>query len=78
MRAAHPIHQRIHPRTHQPAQARTHPVLLGECLGGALWTQDFAELCMEAGFVNPRRLSSNVIEVCGGVLCGWVGGWVRY
>lgn len=30
-------------------QVRTHPVLLGECLGGALYTQDFVRLCREVG-----------------------------
>lgn len=44
-------------------EARHHPVLLGECLGGALYVQDFVRLCREAGFQDPRQLSSSVIEV---------------
>lgn len=30
-----------------PLQVRAHPVLLGECLGGALYTQDFVRLCRQ-------------------------------
>ena len=45
------------------AQLRTHTVLLGECLGGALYTEDFVRLCREVGFADPRQLSSSVIEV---------------
>lgn len=46
-----------------PQEVRTHPVLLGECLGGALYTQDFVRLCREVGFLDPRTLSSAEIEV---------------
>lgn len=46
-----------------PAEVRTHPVLLGECLGGALYTQDFLRLCRQVGFLDPRTLSSAEIEV---------------
>ena len=46
-----------------PRDVRTHPVLLGECLGGALYTQDFVRLCREVGFLDPRVLASNTIEV---------------
>lgn len=38
-------------------------MLLGECLGGALYTQDFVRLCREVGFLDPRTLSSAEIEV---------------
>jgi arsenite methyltransferase len=37
--------------------ARTHPVLVGECLGGALYDQDFLRLARAAGFEDPRRLN---------------------
>ena len=30
-----------------PEEARTHPVLVGECLGGALSVDDFTALCKE-------------------------------
>jgi arsenite methyltransferase len=40
-----------------PADVRTHPVLLGECLGGALYVQDFLRLARAAGFEDPRQLA---------------------
>ncbi|PRW33732.1 Arsenite methyltransferase [Chlorella sorokiniana] len=46
-----------------PDQVRKHPVLLGECLGGALYVQDFIRLCRTAGFQDPRALSTSEIEV---------------
>ncbi|KAL4451735.1 hypothetical protein ABPG75_007397 [Micractinium tetrahymenae] len=44
-----------------PEEVRRHPVLLGECLGGTLYIQDFVELCRQAGFVDPRVLSISEI-----------------
>lgn len=41
-----------------PASLRTHPVLLGECLGGALYQQDFLRLARAAGFEDPRALTT--------------------
>jgi arsenite methyltransferase len=46
-----------------PANVRTHPVLLGECLGGALYEEDFLRLARKAGFEDPRRLATTVIDV---------------
>ena len=37
--------------------------LLGECLGGALYTGDFLSLSRRAGFVDPRCLTSSVLEI---------------
>lgn len=34
-----------------PAAVRAHPVLLGECLAGALYVQDFLRLCRQVGRV---------------------------
>lgn len=42
-------------------ELRTHPMLLGECLGGALYTRDFIRLCHEAGFADPRVVESSPI-----------------
>lgn len=80
-RCLQPARQRKHSATtalspYPPApQVRSHPVLLGECLGGALYIQDFVRLCRAAGFMDPRQLSCEAIEV------GWggevVGGWSR-
>jgi arsenite methyltransferase len=41
-----------------PAGIRAHPVLLGECLGGALYLQDFLRLARAAGFEDPRQLAA--------------------
>jgi hypothetical protein len=35
----------------------------GECLGGALYEQDFLRLARGVGFGDPRRLASNPIEI---------------
>ncbi len=37
--------------------------LLGECLGGALYKGDFFSLARRAGFVDPRVLTSSVLEI---------------
>ena len=48
-----PCSQPLLPRapTHPPSpkQLRTHPVLLGECLGGALYINDFIRLARQVG-----------------------------
>ena len=41
-----------------PREARTHPVLVGECLGGALYEQDFLRLARSVGFVDPRMFAA--------------------
>ncbi|KAI8107395.1 hypothetical protein M9435_002426 [Picochlorum sp. BPE23] len=47
-----------------PAEARRHPVLVGECLGGALYEQDFLRLARSVGFTDPRMFAApEVIEV---------------
>ena len=46
-----------------PAAARVDPLLVGECLGGALYVEDFKRLCIEAGFTDPRVASSAPIAV---------------
>lgn len=42
---------------------RADPVLYGECLGGALYWNDFLDLSKEAGFLDPRLVASRPIEV---------------
>ncbi|PKP76743.1 MAG: methyltransferase type 11 [Alphaproteobacteria bacterium HGW-Alphaproteobacteria-3] len=39
------------------------PVLLGECLGGALYWNDFQNLAKQAGFGDPRLVTSRPLEV---------------
>lgn len=43
--------------------ARSHPVAVGECLGGALFTDDFLALCRDAGFARPRVAAAREFEV---------------
>lgn len=42
---------------------RADPVLYGECLGGALYWNDFLDLANQAGFLDPRLVASRPIEV---------------
>lgn len=42
---------------------RADPVLYGECLGGALYWNDFLDLAKQAGFLDPRLVASRPIEV---------------
>lgn len=46
-----------------PDEAARDPVLYGECLGGALYWNDFLGLANGAGFVDPRLLSDRPIEI---------------
>ncbi|GLC51856.1 hypothetical protein PLESTB_000555900 [Pleodorina starrii] len=46
-----------------PSSVRTHPVLLGECLAGALYVNDFIRLCRKVGFTDPRQLECEEIIV---------------
>lgn len=46
-----------------PDEIRTHNVLLGECLGGALYVGDFKRLCRKAGFLDPRAVQITPLTV---------------
>ena len=46
-----------------PAWAREDPVLLGECLGGALYWKDFERLARKVGFNDPRIYASSKIDL---------------
>jgi len=46
-----------------PVEVQKHPVLFGECLGGALYNEDFKRLARDAGFTDPRVLSHAPIDV---------------
>jgi len=56
-----------------PSELRSHPLLLGECLGGALYVEDFKRLCHEVGFADPRVLSSAPITVGDDALAALLG-----
>jgi arsenite methyltransferase len=42
---------------------RADPVLYGECLGGALYWNDFLPMAKAAGFLDPRLVTSRPIEI---------------
>jgi len=46
-----------------PQWAKKDPVLLGECLGGALYWKDFERMARRTGFFDPRVVSSNRINL---------------
>ena len=46
-----------------PASAMQDPVLLGECLGGALYTEDFRRLLAGLGVADVRAVSERPIEI---------------
>eukprot|EP00455_Lapot_gusevi_P004494 TRINITY_DN1185_c0_g3_i1.p1 TRINITY_DN1185_c0_g3~~TRINITY_DN1185_c0_g3_i1.p1 ORF type:complete len:355 (-),score=83.02 TRINITY_DN1185_c0_g3_i1:67-1131(-) len=56
-----------------PQAVRQHPVLFGECLGGALYIQDFIRLCHEVGFLDPREMIRTPIKVHDEELAALVG-----
>jgi len=46
-----------------PDAIRSDPVLYGECLGGALYWNDFLPMAKEAGFLDPRLVASRPIDI---------------
>lgn len=44
-------------------QIKNHQVLHGECLGGAMYTNDFIRAARRAGFIDPRVMNSREIEI---------------
>jgi arsenite methyltransferase len=46
-----------------PDEVRADPVLYGECLGGALYWNDFLPMAKHAGFLDPRLVTSRAIDV---------------
>jgi SAM-dependent methyltransferase len=42
---------------------RADPLLYGECLGGALYWNDFIPMAKRAGFLDPRLVTSKPIEI---------------
>ena len=56
-----------------PEAVRRHPVLYGECLGGALYWNDFLRLARAAGFADPRLVSDRPLEITAPELAALVG-----
>ena len=48
-----------------PQAVRTHKVLVGECLGGAMEESEFLALAQETGFLRPQMVTKKEIEVRG-------------
>jgi arsenite methyltransferase len=46
-----------------PDAVRADPLLYGECLGGALYWNDFLPMAKRAGFLDPRLVTSRTITV---------------
>ena len=46
-----------------PEAVRNDPVLYGECLGGALYWNDFLGLARQAGFADPRLVEDRPLAV---------------
>ena len=46
-----------------PTSVRADPLLYGECLGGALYWNDFLPMAKQAGFLDPRLVTSRPIDV---------------
>ena len=46
-----------------PLSIKADPVLYGECLGGALYWNDFLPMAKAAGFLDPRLVTSRPIEI---------------
>lgn len=49
-----------------PEELRNDPVLYGECLGGALYWNDFLTLAKKAGFADPRLVESRPLALDAG------------
>jgi SAM-dependent methyltransferase len=56
-----------------PADVQTDPVLHAECVGGALYWNDFLALARQAGFVDPRLVTSHEIQISDPLLKARVG-----
>jgi SAM-dependent methyltransferase len=54
-------------------ELRSHPVLYGECLGGALYWNDMLGLARRAGFADPRVVSHRPLEVLDAELASLLG-----
>jgi len=56
-----------------PSELRNDPVLYGECLGGALYWNDFQHLAPRCGFSDPRLVEDRPIAITDPSLAARVG-----
>ncbi len=61
-----------------PESMRTDPVLYGECLGGALYWNDFLRMAQAAGFPDPRLVEDRPITITEPGVAACVGTAVRF
>ncbi|MHC4575229.1 MAG: methyltransferase domain-containing protein [Planctomycetota bacterium] len=53
----------IHADRRVPEKISRDPVLRGECLGGALYYQDFERIARKVGFADPRVFSKRIVRI---------------
>ena len=56
-----------------PTAVRDDPVLYGECLGGALYWNDFLALARAAGFADPRLVEDRPLAATDPALAAKLG-----
>jgi arsenite methyltransferase len=56
-----------------PAALRDDPVLLGECLGGALYWNDFLQMAKQAGFRDPRLVADRPLSISDEAIAAQLG-----
>ncbi len=56
-----------------PDSVKNDPVLYGECLGGALYWNDFIRLSKQAGFIDPRLVTDRPLAITDPELAPRVG-----
>lgn len=56
-----------------PESVRDDPVLYGECMGGALYWNDFRRLAQQAGFADPRLVTDRPLAISDPNLAARVG-----
>ncbi|MCL2201979.1 MAG: methyltransferase type 11, partial [Oscillospiraceae bacterium] len=56
-----------------PAHLTSDPVLRGECLGGAMYAEDFRRLMGETGWTDFRYTSSSIIEMTNDEISNKIG-----
>ena len=57
-----------------PKLLRDDVVLLGECLGGALYWNDFQQLAKQAGFRDPRLVTDRPLSITDELIAAKLGG----
>jgi arsenite methyltransferase len=56
-----------------PDSVKNDPILYGECLGGALYWNDFLRLAKQAGFIDPRLVTDRPLTITDPTLAPRIG-----